>query len=262
MPAPRGAARLWTGKVLPSTSLPSYTPVRPKEQPWKTGDEKVDTRRAMARLHPHRFTIPVLQRGVPCQLCGCRPGDKQGGRLIHTQEPPFVTGLPTQKPLKHRKQKATTYRKTKGRSLPKAKPRKRQPSPEQLARDREAYNKRRGTDEPLKLTLKEIRARLDAGITAEPLKPKETPLDLIKVDGEALYISRNDRWTVERVHVPLNRRQTKGLPMWRLTELVGPSPRRTWDMTTLEEARLKMHRMADNAVHTRRAMMDKNFVPD
>ncbi|ACH62031.1 hypothetical protein MYRNA_23 [Mycobacterium phage Myrna] len=253
MPAPRGAARLWTGKVLPSTALGEYVPVRPKEQPWKTGDEKTDTRRAMARLHPHRFTVPVLQRGVPCLLCGCRPGDKQGGRLIHTQEPPYVIN-----PLEIVRQNEKRQRMEKRRAKPKRKPRKR-PSPEQLAKDRAAYNKRRGTDDPPKLTYKEIRARLEA---TEPPKPRETPLDLIKVDGEAMYISRNDRWMVERVHVPQNKRQRKGLGMWRVTELVGPSPRRTWDVLDLETARLKIHRMADNTVHTRRAMMDKNYVPD
>ncbi|ASZ74601.1 hypothetical protein KHO57_gp026 [Mycobacterium phage Phabba] len=254
MPRPRNASALWTGKVLPSTALGAYVPVRPKEQPWKTGDEKVDTRRAMARLHPHRYAITAPR--TPCIHCGCWGKDKQGGRLIHTPEMPQLVIIPDN-PLKARDQKEKNYRGKKRRELPKAKPRKRTRTPEQLARDREAYDKRRGTDA---LSLQELQRRIEH-LKPEP-KPKQTPLDLIKVDGEPLYISRNDRWSVERVHVPQNRRQPKGLPMWRVTELVGPSPRRTWDVIDLETARLKIHRMSGHSVHRERAMMDRNYVPD
>lgn len=114
MPAPRHAARLWTGKVLPSTADGSARP-KPKADRWKTGDRSVDQRRAMARLHAHAYT--TNDPGAPCDLCGSHVMEKVAGKLIHPDprpvrpqpawEPPRPTPMvdPPPKPRKKPKPK-------------------------------------------------------------------------------------------------------------------------------------------------------------
>jgi hypothetical protein len=95
MPSPNGA-RLWTGKVMPSTSIERTAPAKVKTH-WRTGDEGTDRARAHMRIEAHPFTVDD-PRAPQCMLCGSYAHEKVAGKLIHPDPRPVRPQRPAWTP--------------------------------------------------------------------------------------------------------------------------------------------------------------------